>query len=70
MKTILPLAGGFLAVGLILLPAPAHADSSVVEKAFYDKARYAVISKLSDDEFISYCVTMNIGGDSLFRFHD
>jgi capsule polysaccharide export protein KpsE/RkpR len=70
MKTILPLAGGILAFCLLLLSAPAHADSSVVEKALYDKARYSVTSKLGDDEFISYCVTMNIGGDTLFKFHD
>jgi hypothetical protein len=70
MKTISPLFGGVLAVILLLLPPSAHADSSVVEKALYDKARYAIVSKLSDDEFVSYCVTANIGGDSLFKFHD
>jgi capsule polysaccharide export protein KpsE/RkpR len=72
MKIILPLAGSVLAVSLLLLPAPAPADSSsnVVEKALYDKARYGITSKLTDDEFISYCVTMNLGGDTLFKFHD
>ncbi|HEX4139136.1 MAG TPA: hypothetical protein VHY09_02235 [Candidatus Methylacidiphilales bacterium] len=70
MKTFSPLAGGVLAVSLLLLPAPAHADSSVTEKALYAKARYSIVSKLSDDDFISYCVTMNIGGDTLFKFHD
>jgi hypothetical protein len=70
MKTILPLAGGVLAFSLLLLTVPVHADPSAVEKAVHDKARYTIISKLSDDEFIAYCVTMNIGGETLFRFHD
>jgi hypothetical protein len=70
MKTILPLAGGILAFSLLLLPALLHADPTAVEKAVHDKARYSVLSKLSDDELIAYCVTMNIGGETLFRFHD
>ncbi len=70
MKTILPVAGGVLALSLLLLPPSAHADSSVVEKALYDKARYGITSKLGDDELNAYCVTMNIGGDTLFKFHD
>jgi len=70
MKTISTLAGGILALTLLLLPPSLHADSSVVENALYAKARYGIISKLSDDDFIAYCVTANIGGDSLFKFHD
>jgi len=69
MKTILPLAGGVLAF-VLLLPSPAHADPTAVEKAAHDKARYTIISKLSDEELIAYCVTVNMGGETLFRFHD
>ena len=70
MKTILPLASGVIAFSLLHLPAPLHADPTAVEKAVHDKARYTIISKLSDEELIAYCVTMNMGGETLFRFHD
>jgi hypothetical protein len=62
---------GFL-VGVCLQPAPARADGqpTAFEKALYEKARYHVITGLNDEEFASYCVTMNVGGETLLKFHD
>ncbi len=43
---------------------------TIYEKALYDKARYQILSKVSDDDFAAYCVSMNVGGDTLLKFHD
>jgi len=56
--------GAFPRLGL------ADGPLTVYEKALYDKARYQVLSKTSDDDFAAYCVSMNIGGDTLLKFHD
>ena len=70
MKTVLLLAGCVLTLSLVPLTARADGESTAFEKALYDKARYQVLNKASDDDFASYCVTMNIGGDTLLKFHD
>jgi len=55
-----------------LLPAPAQGDdqTSAFEKALYNKARYQILSRYNDDDFVSYCVTMNLGGETLIKVHD
>ncbi len=70
MKITGLLLGCLLLLGAQFLPARADGQSTAFEKALYDRARYRVVSKLSDDEFAAYCVTMNIGGDTLLKFHD
>jgi capsule polysaccharide export protein KpsE/RkpR len=57
---------------LILGACFAHADAqpTAFEKALYEKARYSVLGKVSDEDLVSYCVSMNIGGDTLTRLHD
>jgi len=71
MKTTPLLLGCILALAAQLLPAQADtAEPTAFEKALYDKARYQVLSKLGDDEFVSYCVTMNVGGETLLKYHD
>jgi hypothetical protein len=50
---------------------PAHGDvETAFEKALYDKARYQTLSRLNDQDFVAYCVTMNLGGETLLRIHD
>jgi len=70
MKTIPILLGCLIALSMQLLPAQADAQPTVFEKALYEKARYQVVSKLSDEDFAAYCVTMNVGGETLLKFHD
>lgn len=70
MKRTSLLVGFILALGLTLLPAHGDSQPTAYEKALYDKARYQILSKLSDEDFVSYCVTMNIGGETLLRLHD
>ena len=70
MKTTTFLAGCAGALCLQLLPVQADAQPTAFEKALYEKARYQVLSKLDDEDFVSYCVTMNVGGDTLLKFHD
>jgi hypothetical protein len=53
-----------------ILPARADTSPTAFEKALYDKARYQVLKSLGDDDFVSYCVTMGIGGDTLLKIHD
>ena len=53
-----------------LLPARADAPPTAFEKALYDKARYQILKGLDDDDFVSYCVTMGIGGDTVLKLHD
>ncbi len=52
------------------MPLQADAQPTAFEKALYDKARYDVLSHLNDDDFVSYCTTMNFGGDTLLKLHD
>jgi hypothetical protein len=68
-KTLL-LLGGILALGLSPSPVRAEGGSAAFDKAVYERARYKVISKTSDEDFAAYCVTMHIGGDALLKFHD
>lgn len=70
MKTNAFLLGFLLTLGVQLFPARADEQPTAFEKALYEKARFRVVSKLSDDDFACYCVTMNIGGDTLLKFHD
>jgi hypothetical protein len=70
MSTNAFLLGFLLTLGAQLLPAWGDAQPTAFEKALYEKARYRVVSKLSDEDFASYCVTMNVGGDTLLKFHD
>jgi hypothetical protein len=71
MKKTSLLAGCLLALGAQLFPVQADtAEPTAFEKALYDKARYQVVCKLNDDEFVSYCVTMDVGGDTLLKIHD
>ena len=48
----------------------ADTQPTAYEKALYEKARYSVLGKASDEDLVSYCVSMNIGGDTLLRLHD
>jgi len=62
---------GLLLVSLIqFLPARADEQPTAFEKALYDRSREHILSKLDDDDFVSYCVTMNVGGDTLIKIHD
>jgi hypothetical protein len=70
MKTTTLLIGCLLVLGAQILPARADTQPTAFEKALYDKARYAILSKLNDDDFASYCVTMNVGGETLLKIHD
>lgn len=70
MKTTALLAGCILAVGLQLSPVHADTQPTAFEKALYQKARYRVLSALNDQDFVSYCVTMNVGGETLLKLHD
>ena len=70
MKNMALLAGCVVMMGLQLLPVRADTQSSSFERALYDKTRYQVLSKASDDDFVSYCATMNFGGETLQRLHD
>jgi capsule polysaccharide export protein KpsE/RkpR len=69
MKTTILLAVLLLASSQFV-PARADAQPTAFEKALYDKARYQVLEKLGDDDFVSYCVTMGVGGDTLLKLHD
>ena len=51
-------------------PVRADAQPTAFEKAIYDKSRYKILKELSDDDFVSYCATMNVGGDTLLKLHD
>ena len=70
-KYFLP-AGCLLVLALLspLQADPAASQSDAYIKSLYAKARNDVISNLTDDDFVSYCVTMNVGGDTLLKFHD
>jgi len=70
MKTTTIFAGCMLALCLQLPPLRADAQPTAFEKALYERARYEVLCKVNDDDFASYCVTMNIGGETLLNFHD
>jgi hypothetical protein len=70
MKIIAFLAGCVLVLSLQLLPVQADDQPSAFDKALYNKSRYQVLSGLNDQEFVSYCVTMNVGGETLLKFHD
>ena len=70
MKTTTFFAGCLLALSPQLLPVHADAQPTAFERALYEKARYEVLSKLTDEDFASYCVTMNVGGETLLKFHD
>jgi hypothetical protein len=70
MKTTTFFAGCMLALCLQLVPLRADAQPTAFEKALYERARYEVLCKVNDDDFASYCVTMNIGGETLLNFHD
>ena len=70
MKTTTLLIGCLLALGALALPARADNAPTAFEKALYEKARYQVLSRLNDDDFVSYCVTMNVGGETLLKIHD
>jgi hypothetical protein len=59
-----------LNLGAELVPAQADAQPTAFEKALYDRARYRVVCRLNDEDFASYCVSMNIGGETLLKFHD
>jgi len=69
MKSI-ALVLSFLVLHAFLITARADAPPTAFEKALYEKARYAVLGKASDEDLCSYCVSMNIGGDTLLRLHD
>jgi hypothetical protein len=60
----------FFALGAFPRLALADPPLTIYEKALYDKARYQVLSKVGDDDFAAYCVSMNVGGDTLLRLHD
>jgi len=70
MKTLAFLPACVLALSWQLSPVQADDQPTAFEKALYDKTRYQVLSGLNDQEFVSYCVTMNVGGDTLLKFHD
>jgi hypothetical protein len=70
MKKTVFLVCCVMALCTVLLPARADAQPTAFEKALYDRARYQVLSRMSDEDFASYCVTMNVGGDTLLKFHD
>jgi uncharacterized protein involved in exopolysaccharide biosynthesis len=70
MKRIAFLVGSLLMFTQLILPLRADPQPTAYEKALYDKSRYSVLSRLSDEDFVSYCVTMNVGGDTLLKFHD
>jgi hypothetical protein len=59
-----------MVLGLQLFPVRADAQTTSFEKALYDKTRYQVLCKTNDDDFVVYCVTMNLGGDTLLKLHD
>jgi capsule polysaccharide export protein KpsE/RkpR len=68
MKTITLLCAVLMMFSV--MPVQADAQPTAFEKALYDKARYDVLSHLNDDDFVSYCTTMNFGGDTLLKLHD
>jgi hypothetical protein len=70
MKTILLLAAYVLILCSQISPVRADVEPTEFEKALYAKARNEVLCKLNDDDFASYCVTMNIGGATLLKIHD
>ena len=70
MKRITILLGCLIALSVQLLPVQADVQPTAFEKALYEKARYQVLSKLNDEDFVSYCITMNVGGETLLKFHD
>jgi hypothetical protein len=69
MKSIALIFGSFMLGSLWLVPIRADMSGSF-EKALYDKARFQVLTKASDDDFVCYCATMNLGGETLLRLHD
>ena len=70
MKKTTLLVGCILTSFLPLSPVHADAQPTAFEQALYNKARYQVLTKLSDDDFVSYCVTMGVGGETLLKIHD
>ena len=63
----------FLILCLLMASASllrADVPVTAFEKAIYEKARYSVLAKASDEDLVSYCVSMNVGGETLLRFHD
>jgi len=67
---IIALLLSFLVLSASFATARADAPPTAFEKALYEKARYSVLAKVSDEDLCSYCVSMNIGGDTLVRLHD
>jgi capsule polysaccharide export protein KpsE/RkpR len=59
-----------LLLAFCLLPIRADTEPTAFEKAVYDKARYQVLAQQNDDDFVSYCITMNFGGELLLKVHD
>jgi hypothetical protein len=70
MKSIVFFVAFALSIYLQLSPLPADDQPTAFEKALYEKTRYQVLCGLNDQEFVSYCVTMNVGGETLLKFHD
>jgi hypothetical protein len=70
MKSTAAVLCCLLSLGAPALPVHADAQPTAFEKALYEKARYQVLSKVSDEDLVSYCVSMNVGGDTLLKFHD
>ena len=70
MKRTALLVGTMIALGFQFLPVQADDQPGSFEKALYNKVRYQVLSKTNDEDFVCYCVTMNLGGDALIRLHE
>jgi capsule polysaccharide export protein KpsE/RkpR len=70
MKITALLTIGILTLSTLFSAASADSQPTAFEQALYAKARYQVLSHTSDEDLVSYCVSMNIGGDTLLKFHD
>ena len=70
MRTTIFVAILLLAFAPAFLTVRADAAPTAFERALYEKSRYQVLKGLGDDDFVSYCVTMGIGGDTLLKIHD
>ncbi len=60
----------FVPFAVSLRPLRADSQPTAYERALYAKARYQVLSKTSDEDLVSYCVSMNVGGETILKFHD